>query len=257
MNLQQPLAAFFDLDGTLATRNQPPASADVEAIRHFRRRGNFAFLCTGRSPGFLYDAVTDIGFDGAVTGAGAHIVVNGTVLYRTFVTPSVLAPILEAFEGRSASTLIMETESGMIQLAAPDATIFIPQYPRIETAAQWHERYAEEVVTKLTVYGTLPASITPYIEQHLSLITHPTYYEIVPKGCSKSDGIRRVLEHLHLSREQTLAFGDSANDHDMLTFAGIGVAMGNADDRTKALADYVTLPLTECGVAHALQHLTK
>ncbi len=246
-----PYAAFFDLDGTLASRNQPPLAVDVEAMRAFRAQGNLLFLCTGRSTGYLYPAILDIGFDGIVAGAGAYVSCGDEVLFRTWVDEDVLDPIQRAFED-DPSTLIMETESCMVQLASPRARKLIPAYPRIYTAADWKAQYPSEVTSKLTVYSTLPESIVPFVQRHLDIIEHGHYLEALPRGCSKADGIRRVLRHVGLSREQSMGFGDSMNDYDMLEYVGYGVAMGNADERVKAIADRVTAPFTEGGVAQVL-----
>lgn len=258
MNPQKPCAAFFDLDGTLAIGNQPPSPRDVEAIRAFRRgAGNLVFLCTGRSMGYLYDAVLDIGFDGIVAGAGAYIEMDGQVLYRRCVTPAVLDPLLRAF-ALSEHTLIMETEAAMIQLAPAHVSTVVERYPRIQTADEWYASYADQTVSKLTIYGhPLTPELRRLLEQDLDVIEHPRYYEAVPRGCSKSDGIRRLIEPLGYPQEQVLAFGDSPNDRDMIEFAGCGVVMGDGDPSLKAIADFVTLPLAECGVAHALEQLFK
>lgn len=247
-----PLAAFFDLDGTLALHNEPPAPVDVEAMRAFRARGNYLFLCTGRSTGYLYPAILDIGFDGIIAGAGAYVTLGDRLLYRASVSEELLFPIQQAFE-HTESTLIMETERCMVQLASPIANRLIPAYPRIYTAAEWREQYPDEVTTKLTVYGDIPSAILPYIQEHLAIIQHPDYAEIVPKGCSKSSGIQKILKELDLPREQSMAFGDSMNDYDMLQYVGIGVAMGNAEDAVKAIADRVTAPYTHGGVAQVLK----
>ncbi len=254
MNTSLPLIAFFDLDGTLANKNEPPAQTDVDAIRAFRRNGNYAFLCTGRSRGYLYDAVTDIGFDGIVCGAGTYVTVGDTVLYRTCVDDQTLDRALHAFEN-VPFTLIMETERTMVQLVGDGSAKVVPAYPRILSADDWHTRYADETVSKFTVYGApLPPALLAVFDGY-GIIEHATYYEMVPLGCSKSSGIRRVIEHLDLPQENVLAFGDSPNDRDMIEFAGYGVVMGDGDPSVKAIADFVTLPLADCGVAHALSHI--
>lgn len=247
-----PIAAFFDLDGTLAMRNQPPAAVDVDAMRAFRARGNYLFLCTGRSTGYLYPAILDIGFDGIVAGAGAYVSIGDRVIFRTCVSEEVLAPVQRAFE-QSDATLVMETENHMVQLASPTATKLVPAYPRLYTAAEWREQFPNEITSKLTVYSVIPPSILPYVKENLDIIQHPHYVEMVPKGCSKSDGIRRVLAELNLPREQSMAFGDSMNDYDMLQYVGIGVAMGNADEPIKAIADRVTAPYDQGGIAQVLR----
>lgn len=250
-----PYAAFFDLDGTLATDNQPPAAEDVAAIRAFRARGNYAFLCTGRSTGYLYPAVLDIGFDGIVAGAGAYITVGDRLVYRNSVSPQTLDPILHRFVG-TPHTLIMETERSMIQLkGCPDA-LHVRDYPCIANAQEWYDRYAQETVSKLTIYrAPISAALRELLERDLDVIEHARYYEVVPRGCSKSDGIRRVLEVIGVPRENTIAFGDSPNDRDMIAYAGLGVVMGDGDPSVQAIADRVTLPLSQCGVAHILNEL--
>ena len=78
--------------------------------------------------------------------------------------------------------------------------------------------------------------------------------EVVPKGYSKASGIAFVCEKLGIDVKDTYAFGDSANDVDMLEFAGVGVAMGDGTDVAKEHADYVTRGLHEDGIYHALKH---
>ena len=103
------------------------------------------------------------------------------------------------------------------------------------------------------MYSVIPPSILPHVKENLDIIQHPHYVEMVPHGCSKSDGIRRVLAELNLPREQSLAFGDSMNDYDMLQYVGVGVAMGNADEPVKAIADRVTAPYDQGGIAQVLR----
>ena len=64
----------------------------------------------------------------------------------------------------------------------------------------------------------------------------------------------QYLDENGLKREEIMAFGDGENDIDMLKFAGIGVAMGNASDEVKAAADYVTDSVDADGIAKALKH---
>ena len=67
-----------------------------------------------------------------------------------------------------------------------------------------------------------------------------TYLEIMSMKASKSDAIHMLKNHFHVEREEIIAFGDNFNDIDMLQYAGLGVAMGNASDEVKQAADIVT-----------------
>jgi hydroxymethylpyrimidine pyrophosphatase-like HAD family hydrolase len=89
----------------------------------------------------------------------------------------------------------------------------------------------------------------------MSVIDHERFIEALPAGCSKANGMQRVLDVLGIDKANSIAFGDSRNDLDMLLYAGVGVAMGNAPDVVIQAANYVTTSLSENGVAHAIDHL--
>ena len=67
-------------------------------------------------------------------------------------------------------------------------------------------------------------------------------------------GHDQFCEYFGFSREETMAIGDGGNDVEMLQHAGIGVAMGNARDEVKQVADYVTDSVDDNGVVNALKH---
>ena len=77
----------------------------------------------------------------------------------------------------------------------------------------------------------------------------------MPKGFSKGTGVLKVAELLGIPAERTVAFGDSANDLQMLRAAGTAVVMGNGSEAAKAEAAYVTAPLHEDGIFKACRHL--
>ena len=87
--------------------------------------------------------------------------------------------------------------------------------------------------------------------------TAPFYLEIIPSSINKGKGIRDVCNRLGIDLEDVAAFGDSENDIPMLEAAGCGVAMANAEEAVKAIANLVTLSNNEDGIAYALKkHLT-
>lgn len=77
--------------------------------------------------------------------------------------------------------------------------------------------------------------------------------EIMNKGVSKGNAVKHLAESMGISREEIICFGDNENDISMLTYAGMGVAMGNAEDGVKKWADYITLGNDEDGVARAIE----
>ena len=83
---------------------------------------------------------------------------------------------------------------------------------------------------------------------------HPAFVDITTKGCTKQQGIDEIIRHFGISLDETMAFGDGGNDISMIQHAAIGVAMGNALDSVKAVADYITDSVDEDGIANALKH---
>jgi hypothetical protein len=83
--------------------------------------------------------------------------------------------------------------------------------------------------------------------------SHPCNLEINPKGITKASGLRRVCELLGCDMSEVVAMGDSLNDISMICEAGLGVAMGNAQEEVRRAADVVTLSNTEDGVANAIE----
>ena len=85
--------------------------------------------------------------------------------------------------------------------------------------------------------------------------TAPFYLEVIPRTISKGQGIRDICGVLGISPAQVIAFGDAENDIPMLQAAGMGVAMGNAAQKVKEAADFVTRSNNDDGIAYALAQL--
>lgn len=83
--------------------------------------------------------------------------------------------------------------------------------------------------------------------------SHPLFLEISNPHATKGTGVRRVAEMLGVPAGAVMGIGDNHNDRCMLEYAGLGVAMGNAEEEIKAVADYVTASHEEDGVARALE----
>ena len=83
--------------------------------------------------------------------------------------------------------------------------------------------------------------------------SEPFFLELVPNGIDKACSLKVLLNHLNLSHEEMVAVGDGFNDVSMIKFAGLGVAMANAQDAVKQEADYITLSNEADGVAAVVE----
>ncbi len=84
-------------------------------------------------------------------------------------------------------------------------------------------------------------------------ISKPQFLEFTHRDATKGKAIECLADMLDIDREAVIAVGDSYNDLSMIEFAGLGVAMGNAPDEVRKVADYVTLSNDEAGVAHVIE----
>jgi len=98
------------------------------------------------------------------------------------------------------------------------------------------------------------AAIRKALPKELTVVqTAPFYLEIIPKAINKGQGLRDVCAALGIAPTHTIAFGDAANDIPMLQAAGLGVAMGNAQEAVKQAADRVTDTNNRDGIAKILE----
>ena len=97
----------------------------------------------------------------------------------------------------------------------------------------------------------------PFKDSLNCVFTADMYFEFTEKGIDKANALHCALTPLGYTKEDMIAFGDAQNDKTMLEYASIGVAMGNAIQEIKDIADYVTLSNDEDGIVHALNELLK
>ena len=87
--------------------------------------------------------------------------------------------------------------------------------------------------------------------------SEPERIEFVQKGMTKQQTILKLLKHLNISPQEMIAIGDGENDIDMLKMAGLAIAMGNASDQVKEVADMITDSNDNSGVGKALEKVLK
>mgnify|MGYP003298802458 CR=1 FL=1 len=110
---------------------------------------------------------------------------------------------------------------------------------KLEHEFSWtHRRSDEELFPMIDVYRS-----------------SPFFLEIVPKGIDKANSLETLGHIIGIRQEEMAAFGDGHNDINMIKYAGWGVAMSNACDEAKNIADFISLSNDECGVAHAIKEL--
>ena len=252
-------AIFLDIDGTLVAHKTLPRE-NVEAIATAQAAGHKVFLNTGRSYAFIpWEVLSEIRFDGVCAGCGSQVVIGEHTLHSVVLENEFVASIADEYK-KSGKFLFIEGEQACFFVngqAFGGTNRFLPadRYPcyEINSGSHFLNEFGNHRISKLTYLGdSFDAKDKALWEQQLRVIEYPTHVESVIYGCDKALGIKIALEALGIPHENSIAMGDSTNDIEMLEYAGISVAMGNAPDEVKKSCTYVSADASEGGVAQAL-----
>ena len=254
-------ALFFDIDGTLVSFNthRIPQSA-VDALAEAKRRGAMVFISTGRPMRLInnLDAIQHL-VDGYITANGACCSVSGEVIAcREIPNPEARALIGAAEREGFAMLVVGERELTVVNDGA-DVDRYFRQMLAVSDLGEGTalaDVLAERIVQLTPIIDeAAERRLMPLLPSCVSARWFPAFTDITARGADKGTALMTVAAHLGIDREDTVAFGDGGNDKSILQAAGTGVAMGNAPDDVKAVADYVTASVDEDGIARALEHL--
>ena len=249
-------AAFFDVDGTLLSHKSKtvPQSAR-DAIAKLQAQGVLCVVATGRQITEMNKLpVADIPFDGYITLNGQLTLdKDKKMLYGTPISGKAKDFLVEMFSENRLPALLVEEEA--VYLNFFDERVRIVQ-EAISSAVPPFGTYGGKDIYQVCAYMAVgdEAILEPIADECVATRWSIGGMDIIAKGGGKVTGIQKYLERQGISAEETIAFGDGENDMEMLEFASIGVAMGNADEDVKAVADYVTTDIDDDGIANALKH---
>ena len=265
---------FLDIDGTLtpAGSNIPPESA-MTAVKAAQAKGHKVFLCTGRNPAMLAPVLA-LGFDGAVAGAGGYVFTNDEVLFDCPMKP-------EEFE----TGMRLLGENGVFRtIEAKDATWgdeelgdFLAQAGEGNSElVRWRKALAEQLnIRPMSEYDGSPIykivfmcreakQLQPArdaLEEQYNFVVqdvaahHCLNGELINRQFDKGKGVRIVAEHYGMDIADTIGFGDSMNDLEMIETVGYSVCMANGSPALQAKSDLVCPAVDEDGLYKAFEQL--
>lgn len=268
---------FLDIDGTLVYAMKTPSVCVKQAIRDARSNGHKVFLCTGRNMPIIGPDILTVGFDGVIASAGSHVEVEGRVLFDSILPEEIIQECLDVFHAHGMYCRI-ETPDGiytdpqmeqLLQTAQADASNseLIRMQKEIEAgiAIQPYDRYPKNGAYKICFTSRDLKSIEQtktYLGDRFVYAVHSyadssTCFngEIIPKGIDKGRGMEMVCSYFGADLKDTIAFGDSMNDYEMMQAAGISIAMGNACEELKKAADMICENVWEDGIYYEFQRL--
>lgn len=249
-------AIFFDVDGTLLShRTGKVPQSTIDAIHEVQQNGIKAIICTGRILSELEGLpVMQIPFDGYLT-------LNGNLCFdekKQFFAGNEIAPaeveiLVRIFKASKIPFVLNGIENRYINYV--DDVVINTQAITKGTIPDIGEYHGEKIYQCLAFVADKERLMLEDMLDECSITSwNDTGIDIISKHGGKAQGIEKFINHYHLRRGETMAFGDGQNDMEMLRYADIGVAMGNAGDAVKKAADYVTSDIDEDGIANALRH---
>lgn len=260
---------FIDIDGTLLSHTTGIPKSALEAIDLARRRGHKVFINTGRVKSAVDGYLQFYPFDGYVFAAGGHVMIHDETLYENIIPQDEIKRVIKVFEDKQVGYVLEGPEYSYYNQQAIDyfrirlkgRKKLPPQVTRHldqeNTVLPMEDYYANpDSINKFSVF-TEENHLLYEIEQALldnyEHIIYTTASEIITKGINKFFGVQKVLDYYGADVKDSIALGDSMNDYPMIKNCGIGIAMGNAVDELKAVADYTTFDCEDNGLYHAFK----
>lgn len=256
----------LDLDGTLTNSQKVITPRNRETLIRVQEQGVRLVLASGRPTYGIVPLANELRmneFGGFILSYNGGEIINwetGEMIYEN-VLPNDIVPIL--YESARTHHLSILTYDGAEIVTENSKDAYVEKEAFLNKMAV---RETNDFLTDITlpiakclIVGDADKLIP--LESELSLRlqgkinvfrSEPYFLELVPQGIDKAQSLAVLLKELGISREEIIAIGDGYNDLSMIKFAGLGIAMGNAQEPVKKAADYITLSNEEDGVAEAI-----
>ena len=250
---KEPKAIFLDIDGTLILNDEGPFDEDIEQIKIAKKYGHHFFLNTGRAfsniPAILKDAAY---IDGMIMGSGTHVQLKGKTLYHKWINEKILKSVCRYYLNNK-KWCVFEGETDIYGINKFDPALFAGEVISISDENVFSNKYYGVKITKLTIEGEATVEERNLLKDHFQLNSFSNYYEGIIKGEDKSNGIKMILKETGILLENSIAVGDSINDISALSTVNLGIAMGNACNELKEIAQYITDDCKHGGVGKAIK----
>ncbi|MBC9716389.1 HAD family phosphatase [Streptomyces sp. TRM66268-LWL] len=255
-----------DMDGTLLDASHHAVSPrNRAALGLARAAGARHVVVTGRPVPLVREVLGAFGYDGlAVCGQGSQLydAGAGVMVQETGLSRAVAREALTRIADRIGPLALCVNRGGADGAMLLDEAFVMPPIPLPGTRRATGDELWAEPVNKVSVQCTgladdvLAKEVTEAAGDLVDCtVAGAGLVELLPLGMSKAVGLAQAASGFGLSAADTIAFGDMPNDIPMFQWAAYAVAMENAHQDLKALADEVTSPHTEDGVAVVLERL--
>jgi hypothetical protein len=243
---------FLDLDGTTLDHGKP-ALGIVETIALLKQNGHTPVIATGRVPHLLYGVDQVLGIPDYIAANGSYIKFGGKVIYENYIPKTIVKRMIDTCDEHGFD-LVLEGVNAYVATSKNSPIVdkfsdtFNIEYPVINRDYYLHN----EVLAFIFFDQTRIDEIRTLFPELIFNQSNRFGYDVNLKGDLKADGIRWLINHLGISKDDVYAIGDGLNDVSMLQAVEHGIAMGNAHPNLKRIAKDITDDVDKEGVKKAL-----
>lgn len=258
MKLNNIKAAFFDMDGTIVSFTTHRISQrDIAAINSLRESGIKVFISSGRDSSNIIKVLDNtLEVDGYVSMNGNFNVISKEVISEYFMDEEDVRFMLDASK-KLGFALSLFTREGVILNKVDEMVHDVHDHvevpiPKIST----FDNVDLSKIFQMNSYTTKAFDeehLLPYMKNAVFKRWHDDFADINSASTSKLHGINDIIARLGIDIEDTISFGDSENDLEMIQETGTSVAMGNAMPIIKDAATYITKDCDESGAAQFIE----
>ena len=247
---------FFDIDGTLTDlKTHKIVDSAKDTINKLRDNGHFVAIATGR---FHYKAMAftkKIGIDNVVCSGGSCIVINNEIVEDEPLDLEVTKELLRNAERDGIGYLLLLEDNDKVWLKDMKFLAQAGLRRELTTYVLDEDLDFEKLDKIYKVYFAIKEDEVekyPWCKALTRLRIHPNYF--VYQHDKKREGILKMMEYLKADPHEVVVFGDDLNDIDMFKGPWFKIAMGNAKEELKDIADYVTDTNINDGIKKACEH---
>lgn len=268
-----PLLVASDIDGTFIDSRERVTRRLREAVVRMLRHGTPLVLATGRPPRWLYPVVEQLPVKPLCVCANGALVYDSArddIIFSRTLDCDVLHDVVRlaraATESIGGIGVAVERAGTSAHDPAEELFVVTERYDHAWESAEHGELSEDEVLaepaTKLLLRNSAVSSdllcdlVAPVVDAEVAHVTYSMpdgLIEVSAPGVTKRAGLEFVADLVGAEPKDVVCFGDMPNDIEMVSWAGHGVAMGNAHDALKAAADEVTTSNDDDGVARVLE----
>ncbi len=252
------LMFFFDFDNTLYSHTAKKVSdSSLNVLHRLLEAGHTVIIASGRGHESIDMIYRELRYKPEILILlnGQVILGNQSVLFERFIELPSMSDIITiankngfAYGGFYAHGMVVNDYNERVKTVWREFGNPLPDlranFEREFSLYHGHLYIRQEEAS--IFYPALDEYVTNWSHEHL--------VNLIPKQAGKSQAIRWCLDYFNIQREDTYAFGDGYNDHDMLLAVGHGIAMGNATEQLKSIAEFVTKSVDEDGIAYAIEN---